>query len=167
MGVPLSWWGSFNKRTNVRTCGPASVSTTTDLITALRWQLDGVPDDLRLAGVRLYVISNTAAAGSRAPALAPTLADMPFCDVQNPGPPFADGGMPLIIAGVTGTSPPQLHYESDFLTAHVQAAITYGESRFPGYLMTSNGSVSYAAPQLMLLYYRVPPARAGRATAPR
>jgi len=163
ISVPLRWWGYYNRRSSVRTCAPATVSTFSDLTTVVRWQLEGVPRDVKLASVRMYATSVVSVAVARAPALLATLADMPFCDVQANGPPFSDNSMPAIIAGGTGNNPVFLHWESDFFTAHVQATITHGG--FYGYLMTSNGTVSYGDPRLMLLFYRVPAPLAARSAA--
>ena len=164
ISVPLTWWGILNKRSNVRTCGPVTMSTVnSDYISALRWQLEIAPRDVKLASVRMYAQSTVTIAVARSPALQPTFADMPACEIQQPGPPFPDYSLPTITAGGEGFSPVLLHWESDFFTAHVQAAITYGG--FYGYVMTSNGSVSYFDPRLMLIVYRVPPSLAARPTA--
>jgi Big-like domain-containing protein len=164
MEVPISWWGILNKRTNVRTCGPVTMSTvSSDYISALRWQLEVAPRDVKLASVRMYAQSTTTVAVARSPALQPTQADMPACEIQQPGPPFPDYTLPTITAGGEGTNPVFLHWETDFFTAHVQAAITYGG--FYGYVMTSNGNVTYILPRLMLIMYRVPPSLAARPTA--
>jgi hypothetical protein len=166
VAVPFVWWGYIRRNLTTPpppTCSPAQVLSSSDYITEVRWALEAIPRETRIATVRMYASSPTAAAVSRAPTLIPTLTDSPFCDITYTAQPYPDFTQPITVAGGSGSSPVLLHWEGDFFTAHVQAAVTQGG--FYGYMMSSLGSVAYLDPHLMVLFYRIPPAVAARVAA--
>jgi hypothetical protein len=89
--------------------------------------------------------------GSDAPGsqLWSTTSPMPAspCRIVDPGPPFIDRSL----AGRFVAAPRVLQYESDALTAHLQAMLR--ELPAHGFSLTTPGNVTYVFPAELVLYY--------------
>jgi hypothetical protein len=126
----------------------------------IRWRLESVPRDLRLAGARLVVWPGLSSNVVQ-PVLFGTTADFDGCQARYTGPPFRDAAGGVLAFGVRVPAGP-LYFVGDPLTARLQSAVSFGAphgyafaagSTFPVFSPLADAS----RPTLTLYYYRDPP----------